>query len=33
MGIHGVGESDYVKLSNMKSLYGEVQKADKILNF
>ena len=33
MGIHGVDESDLVKLSNMKFLYAETQKADKIFNY
>ena len=31
--IHGVDESEYIKLSNMKFLYEQVNLADKILNF
>lgn len=33
MGIHGVDEDQYLKLSNMPFLYEQIQKADKILNF
>lgn len=33
MNIHGVDESQYVKLSNMKTLYEQVKAADKILNY
>jgi hypothetical protein len=33
MGIHGVDESDWVKLSNMKFLYEETKKADKIFSY
>lgn len=33
MGIHGVDESEHVKLSNMKFLHEQVKKADRILNF
>lgn len=31
--IHGVDESEYVKLSNMKFLYEQLQLSDKIVNF
>jgi uncharacterized protein involved in oxidation of intracellular sulfur len=33
MGVHGVDASEHVKMSNMKFLYEQVQKADRILNF
>lgn len=33
MSIHGVDESEHVKLSNMKALYELVKKADRILNY
>lgn len=33
MSVHGVDENEYMKLANMKYLYQEIQKADKILNF
>jgi len=33
MGIHGVDASEHVKLSNMKFLYEQMQRADRILNF
>lgn len=33
MGIHGVDESDYVKLSNMQFLYEELKKADKVISY
>ena len=33
MGIHGVDEDQYVKLSNMQFLYEQIQQADKILKF
>lgn len=33
MGIHGVDASEHVKMSNMKFLYEQVQKADRIINF
>ncbi len=33
MGIHGVDEDQYLKLSNMKFLYEQIQKADKILSY
>lgn len=31
--LHGVEESEYVKLSNMKYLYEELQKADRVINY
>lgn len=31
--LHGVEESEHVKLSNMKSLYEELQKADRVINY
>lgn len=31
--IHGVDESEYVKCSNMKTLYEQVKTADKIINY
>ncbi len=33
MHIHGVDESEHVKLSNMKFLYEQLKLADKILNY
>lgn len=33
MGVHGVDASEHVKMSNIKFLYEQVQKADRILNF
>jgi len=33
MTIHGVDESEYVKLSNMKSLYEQIKLADKIISY
>lgn len=33
MAIHGVDEGNLVKLSNMKFLYEETKKADKIFNY
>ncbi len=33
MALHGVEAGEYVKLGNMKFLYEQVKKADKILNF
>lgn len=33
MGVHGVDEDQYFKLSNMNFLYEQIQQADKILNF
>lgn len=33
MTIHGVDESEYVKLSNMKTLYEQVKIADRIINY
>jgi len=33
MTIHGVDENDLFPLSNMKFLYEEMKKADKIMNF
>lgn len=33
MGIHGVDESEMIKLSNMKFLYEETKKADKIFTY
>ncbi len=33
MDIHGVDESNMVKLSNMKFLYAETKKADKIFSY
>ena len=31
--IHGVGESEYVKHSNMKTLYEQVKTSDRIINY
>ena len=31
--IHGVDESEYVKRSNMKTLYEQVKLADKIISY
>lgn len=31
--LHGVEESEYVKLSNMKYLYQELQKADRVISY
>lgn len=31
--LHGVEESEYVKLSNMKYLYEELQKADRVISY
>jgi len=31
--VHGVDESEHVKLSNMKTLYEQVKIADKIINY
>lgn len=31
--VHGVDESEYVKISNMKALYEQVKIADKIINY
>jgi len=33
MDIHGVNENEYLKRSNMKTLYSLVKTADKILNY
>lgn len=33
MDIHGVNEDEYLKRSNMKSLYALVSKADKIISY
>jgi uncharacterized protein involved in oxidation of intracellular sulfur len=33
MGIHGVDESEYVRLSNMKFLHEQLKLADRVLNF
>jgi uncharacterized protein involved in oxidation of intracellular sulfur len=33
MTVHGVDESEYLKLSNMKTLYEQVKAADKIINY
>lgn len=33
MALHGVEESETVKLSNMKFLYEQMKRADKILNY
>jgi len=33
MTLHGVEESEHVKLSNMKFLYEQIGLADKILNY
>ena len=33
MGIHGVDEDQYIKLSNMDFLYKQIQLADKILSY
>jgi|YelNatPaOPRAMG01_1025707.scaffolds.fasta_scaffold175902_2 uncharacterized protein involved in oxidation of intracellular sulfur len=33
MALHGVEADDYVKLGNMKFLYDQVKKADRILHF
>jgi len=33
MGVHGVDASVHVTMSNMKFLYEQMQKADRILNF
>ncbi len=33
MALHGVEESEQVKLSNMKFLAEQVRKADRILNY
>lgn len=33
MDIHGVNEDDYLKRSNMKSLYALMQQADKIISY
>lgn len=33
MGIHGVDADQFVKLSNMKFLYEQILKADKILSY
>ena len=31
--IHGVDESEYVKRSNMKTLYEQIKIADKIISY
>lgn len=31
--VHGVDETEHVKLSNMKLLYEQVKIADKIINY
>ena len=33
MALHGVEENGLITLSNMKFLYEQVQKADRILNY
>lgn len=33
MDIHGVDENETCKLSNMKFLYEEMKRADKIMNY
>lgn len=33
MTLHGVEESEHLKLSNMKFLYEQVKKADRIINY
>ena len=33
MGIHGVDASEHVTMSNMKFLYEQLKKADRVLNF
>jgi hypothetical protein len=33
MALHGVEASEYVRLGNMKILYEQVKKADRLLNF
>jgi hypothetical protein len=33
MGIHGVDENEMINLSNMKFLYEETKKADKIFTY
>jgi hypothetical protein len=33
MALHGVEESEIITLSNMKFLYEQVRKADRILNY
>lgn len=33
MGIHGVDEDQFIKLSNMKFLYEQIKSADKIISY
>jgi len=33
MAVHGVDESEHVKLENMKFLHEQVKKADRIINY
>jgi uncharacterized protein involved in oxidation of intracellular sulfur len=33
MGIHGVDAIDHASLSNMKYLYEQIKKADRIINY
>lgn len=33
MAIHGVDESEHVRLANMKFLYEQIKLADKIINY